>query len=202
MHTKKIWADEEALHDFLLHGMIGHLTTIDPGGWPHTVPVDYIWHDLAVFFHSGPGAKMDHIRQNPKVAFSVTESLGLVTSDITADKNPCRDTHLGRSVLIRGLAREILDQQEKMEVLNILITKYDPKAVHLGTNPSGSTATAESPGFLACQVVKIEVAELTGRRLLLLDKPEEYRAALAEHFRARGLINGSHQDLKTYLLLR
>ena len=202
MCAQKIWSDEEAVHDFLLHGTIGHLTTIDPEGWPHTVPMDYVWHDRAVFFHSGPGAKMDHLRLNPKVAFSVTETLGLVTSDITADNNPCQDVHMGRSVLVRGLAREISDLSEKTKILNILIAKYDPKAVRLGENLPGSAAAAAHPGFAACRVVKIEVAEMSARRLLLLDKPEKFRAALAEFFKNRGLLHGSAQDLKTYILLR
>jgi len=202
MRADKVWSDEAAVHDFLLHGEVGHLTTIDSEGWPHTVPVDYVWHDRAVFFHSGSGAKMNHLAVNPKVAFAVTEALETLTSEITSDNNPCHDTHLGRSVLIRGLAREIVEPAEKLKILNIIIAKYDPKAIRLGENLPGSESVKTQTGFTACRVVKIEVVKLTACRLLLLNKPEEYRAALADHFEARGLTQDSARDLKTSILLR
>jgi nitroimidazol reductase NimA-like FMN-containing flavoprotein (pyridoxamine 5'-phosphate oxidase superfamily) len=202
MRTDKIWSDEAAVHDFLLCGELGHLTTIDSEGWPHTVPIDYVWHDRSVFFHSGPGAKLDHLALNPKAAFVVTEALEPLTSEITYDNNPCLDTHLGRSVLIRGLAREVVEPAEKLEILNIIISKYDPKALRLGENLPGSEAIKSHPGFAACRVMRIEVVKLTGCRLLLLNQPAEYRAALADHFEARGLALDSARDLKTSILLR
>jgi len=202
MRADKVWADEAAVNDFLLHGEVGHLTTIDSDGWPHTVPLDYIWHDRAIFFHSGPGAKMSHLAMNPKAAFIVTEALEPLTSEITSENNPCRDTHLGRSVLIRGLAREIADPAEKLAILNIIIAKYDPKAIRVGENLPGSESVKTQPGFAACRVIKIEVVKLTACRLLLVNRPAEYRAALADHFEARGLALDSARDLKTSILLR
>ncbi|MDR2724800.1 MAG: pyridoxamine 5'-phosphate oxidase family protein [Candidatus Adiutrix sp.] len=202
MRADKIWSDEAAVHDFLLHGEVGHLTTIDSEGWPHTVPVDYVWHERAIFFHSGSGAKMKHLALNSKTAFAVTEALEPLTSEITSDNIPCHDTHLGRSVLIRGLAREIVDPAEKLEILNIIIAKYDPKAIRLGENLPGSESVKTQPGFATCRVVKIEVVELTACRLLLLNMPEEYRHALADHFEVRGLALDSARDLKTSILLR
>ena len=202
MRADKIWSDEAAVNDFLLHGEVGHLTTIDSEGWPHTVPVDYVWHDRAIFFHSGSGAKMSHLALNPKAAFAVTEALETLTSEVTSDNNPCHDNHLGRSVLIHGLAREIADPVEKMEVLNIIISKYDPKAIRLGENLPGSESVKTQPAFKACRVVKIEVTKLTACRLLLVNKPAEYRTALADYFEARGLAVDSARDLKTSILLR
>jgi nitroimidazol reductase NimA-like FMN-containing flavoprotein (pyridoxamine 5'-phosphate oxidase superfamily) len=204
MRADKIWSDEAAVNDFLWQAEVGLLTTVDPEGWPHTVPIDYVWHDQAVFFHTGSGAKMEHLTRNPKVALAVTEALAPLTSEILSisDDSPCRDTHLGRSVLIRGLAREISEPADKMAVLNLIIAKYDPKARRLGEKPPGLEALKTNPDFAACRVVKIEVVKLTARRFMLLNKPAEYRAALARQFEARGLALDSARDLKTALLLR
>jgi nitroimidazol reductase NimA-like FMN-containing flavoprotein (pyridoxamine 5'-phosphate oxidase superfamily) len=202
MGKDKIWADAAAVNDFLLNSEIGHLTTIDPDGWPHTIPLNYVWHGGAVFFHTGSGGKMARLARHPQVAFAVTEALNLLTSEITADINPCRDTNLGRSVLILGLAEEIKEPARKIELLNLIIAKYDPQAARLGDGPAGSMDAAAQPGFAGCRVVKIEVSRLTARRLLLLNKPAEYRAAVADHFQKRGLHQGSARDLKTALLLR
>jgi len=206
MRAHKIWSDEADVNDFLSHAEVGHLTTVDPEGWPHTVPIDYVWHEQAVFFHTGSGAKMEHLALNPKAALAVAEALEPLTSEILSemisDNSPCRDTHLGRSVLIRGLAREISEPAEKMAVLNLIIAKYDPRAVRLGEKPSGLEALKANPDFAACRVVKIEVVELTARRFMQMNKPAEYRAALARRFEARGLARNSARDLKTALLLR
>jgi nitroimidazol reductase NimA-like FMN-containing flavoprotein (pyridoxamine 5'-phosphate oxidase superfamily) len=202
MRADKIWSDEAAVNDFLLRAEVGHLTTMDSEGWPHTVPLDYAWHERAIFFHTGSGAKMEHLANNSKAAFAVTEALAPLTSEITSDNNPCRDTHLGRSVLIQGLARELAKPAEKLAGLNLIIAKYDPKAVRLGDNPPGSEAVTTNPAFEACRVVKIEAVKLTARRFMLMNKPAEYRAALAKRLEARGLALDSARDLKTALLLR
>jgi nitroimidazol reductase NimA-like FMN-containing flavoprotein (pyridoxamine 5'-phosphate oxidase superfamily) len=202
MRADKIWSDEAAVHDFLRRGEVGHLTTVDAEGWPHTVPLDYVWHDQAIFFHTGPGAKLDHLAQNPKAAFAVTEALELLTSEITADKSPCRDTHLGRSALVRGLAREIADPAEKVGLLNLIIAKYEHRAALMDDSLAGPESVESHPGFAACRVVKIEVVQLTARIFLLQKKPAEYRAALAGRFEARGLALNSARDLKTSILLR
>jgi nitroimidazol reductase NimA-like FMN-containing flavoprotein (pyridoxamine 5'-phosphate oxidase superfamily) len=202
MRADKIWSDEAAVNDFLLRAEVGHLTTMDSEGWPNTVPLDYVWHDQAIFFHTGSGAKMEHLARNAKAAFAVTEALAPLTSEITSDNNPCRDTHLGRSVLIHGLARELAEPAEKLAGLNLIIAKYDPKAVRLGENLPGSEAVKTNPAFEACRVVKIEVLKLTARLFMLMNKPAEYRAALAKRLEARGLVLDSARDLKTAILLR
>jgi len=202
MRADKIWSDEAAVNDFLGRAEVGHLTTVDAEGWPHTVPIDYVWHDQAIFFHTGSGAKMDHLAKNPQAALAVTEALEPLTSEITSENNPCRDTHLGRSVLIRGLARELAGTAEKITVLNLLIGKYDPRAARLGENPPEAEALKTNPGFAACRVVKLEVVKLTARRFMLLNRPAEYRAALAQRFEARGRALGSARSFKTALLLR
>ncbi len=201
MRTTYVWKDEAAIEEFLRQTEIGHLTTIDPDGWPHTVPLNFLWQGGSIFFHTGLGDKIEHLRQNPKVAFSVTEALSVLTSDFTA--SPCRNAQLGRSVLIRGLAREIKSPEQKAAILTRLVAKYDPAAI---TTDSGADQLApevllEQPGFQATIVVEIETAGLAARRHLLPNKPEKYRKAVAAYFQKRGQDRGDERDLKTALLV-
>lgn len=200
MREAFVWNDEAAIDEFLRTREIGHLTTLDGEGWPHTVPLDYLWQGGVIFLHTGLGAKIEHLRRNPKVSFVVTEVLSVLGGDFTA--SPCRQTQLGRSVLIRGVAREVRATERKLLVLNKLVAKYDPAA---GQPSEEAQLTAESlvdqPGFAACQVVEIEVTSLTARCHLLLNKPEKYRKAAAAYFQGRGQETGDARDLKTALLL-
>ena len=200
MRKELVWTDEQAIDDFLQSQEIGHLTTIDPDGWPRAVPLNYLWQGGAIYFHTGLGGKIEDLRQNPKVSFTVTEALGLLTSEISA--SPCRDTQLGQSVLIRGLAKEIRNPEQKQRVLNKFIAKYDPAAV---VDPESEQMAPESimdqPGFHQCLVVEIEVASLIGRRHLLDGKPEKYRQAVADYFQKKAQDFGSERDFKTARLL-
>ena len=200
MREKYVWSDKAAVYEFLQNEEIGHLTTIDAEGWPHTVALNYVWHGGAVYFHTGHSGKIERLRANPKVSFAVTEALGLLTSDFSS--GPCQDTQLGRSVLIRGLAEEIKSPERKLMVLNKLIAKYDPAAA---SDPDSERmapeAIMEQPGFQACLVVEIKVSMMTARRHLLDDKPEKYRRTVAAHFQRLGQETGRQRDLKTAILI-
>lgn len=200
MRKEYVWTDEVEIDEFLGRQEVGHLTTMDEEGWPQTVPVNYLWQRGCIFFHSGLRGKMEHLRQNPKVAFVVTEALGLLTSEVTA--NPCKDTHLGLSVLIRGLARELKSPEEKLMALNKIVAKYDPEGViDLDGGPRDPEWLANESAFSGCSVVAIEVVNLTARKQLLGNKPDKYRKAVAAHFQKRGQDLGLERDIKTALLL-
>ncbi|MGL4209084.1 MAG: pyridoxamine 5'-phosphate oxidase family protein [Candidatus Adiutrix sp.] len=201
MRKTYIWNDNDAIDHFLQNEEVGHLTTIDPGGWPLTVPVNFIWHGGSIFFHSGSGEKMANLRGNPKVSFIVTEILGLLTSEFT--NAPCHDTQLGRSVFFRGLGQEIHDLEIKQRILGKLIAKYDPKAAQRASEDEDFSPESirELPAFQACRVVEIKVENLCARRCLLLDKPEEYRKAVASHFQKLSHEKGRERDMTTAILL-
>jgi len=200
MREKYVWSDKADIYEFLQNEEIGHLTTIDADGWPHTVALNYVWHGGSVYFHSGHSGKIERLRVNPKVSFAVTEALGLLTSDFSS--GPCQDTQLGRSVLIRGLAEEIKAPERKLIILNKLIAKYDPAAAsEPESERMAPEAIMEQPGFQACLVVEIKVSAMTARRHLLDEKPEKYRRTVAAHFQRLGQETGRQRDLKTAILI-
>ena len=65
-----MFSDE--LREFLSHAHIARMSTIDPNGYPHTVPVWYaIDGDEFVITAPRPTKKLGHIRANPKGCISI-----------------------------------------------------------------------------------------------------------------------------------
>jgi hypothetical protein len=56
------------------------LTTINPDGSPHVMPLGVLWVDSALYFNSGPGTrKSQNLEKNPRCALAVaTEPFDLV----------------------------------------------------------------------------------------------------------------------------
>ncbi len=200
MRDEYAWKDEAAIDLFLRQQDTGLLGTVDREGWPYCVPVNYIWQGGSIYFHSGSGSKLDNLRRNSKVSFTVVEPLAVVTSEFTS--SPCRNTQLGRSVIIRGEAREIESPEQKQLILNKLIGKYDPPAVH---EPESVKMTLESlldlPGFNQCRVIKILSSSFSARLDLLQTKPEKYLKTISAHFQKLALEEGREREAKTAVLI-
>lgn len=201
MSGKKNWADEVAIDDFLNEMDVGYFSTVDSEGFPYTIPMNYLWYGGSVWLHTGmKGGKVSNLAQNPKVSFAVGEALSILTSDFTS--SPCRDTQLGRSVLIRGLAREVKEPERKLLALQKLIAKFDPGVWEDPTDENlAPEAFMEQPSFQHCQVIEIEVKSLSGYKYILEGKPEKYRKTVAAYLQKRGQDRNSPRDIKTALLL-
>src|SRR5437762_11892090 len=65
----KQFTEEEAL-SLLSEGRLGHLGCVTQEG-PYVVPINYIFHDGNIYIHSFWGAKIEALRQNPKVCLQV-----------------------------------------------------------------------------------------------------------------------------------
>lgn len=66
-----MWPDDE-LRTFLQQRLIARVTTIDPDGYPHTVPIWYILDGDDIVIATGPNArKVRNVRANPKGAVTI-----------------------------------------------------------------------------------------------------------------------------------
>lgn len=200
MQKKYIWDDQGAIDEFLGSQEIGHLSTIDEDGWPHTVPVNYIWHGGAVYIHGGLGTKVDNLRRNSKASFVVTEAMGILTVEVTS--SPCNDTQLGRSVLLRGHLREIKNPDQKLRMLKKLIAKYDQAASRkLEEGHLAPEGISDQAAFRHCLLLELEVTAQTARQQFLNGKPEKYRKTVAAYFQRRGQELGGERDYRTALFI-
>jgi len=119
-------------------------------GKPYVVPMSYGYVDGRILFHCAlTGLKLDCIRANPQVCFTVGRASGEVRRH--GGGNPC---HVDSdSVICYGTARIIEDPHERAAVLNEFNRCFTPDAEDI---------TWEQ--VLGCAAVEIRIAEMTGRR--------------------------------------
>lgn len=127
MRRKKQKLSPEKSIELLNSGVFGVLGTAGTDGYPYAVPVSYAYapgdsndgSDFGrIFIHCAPeGHKLDALRQEPRVSFTVVTESKTWAEKLTA---------LFRSVIVFGRAREAANDAEKREALVALGRKYSP----------------------------------------------------------------------------
>jgi len=128
---------------------IGYLG-LSMNGKPYVVPLNYSYSKGTIIFHCAlEGKKLDFIRTNSLVCFTVGQQVGPVRDH--AGGNLC---HVDSdSVICYGTARIIEDLEERKTALNAFNRYFRPDA------PDILMGRVKN-----CGVVEIKVLEMTGRR--------------------------------------
>ena len=126
---------------------------------PYIVPVNFVWHKGAIYFHGmGSGRKDDILSQKPKVTFIVYHEYGTVTDPV-----PCKADTSYISVMIFGKTQKIVDFKDAAEVLQKILDKYTPN-FYAGKLPASMIEKYRSShDNKRVAVYKIEVEELTAK---------------------------------------
>lgn len=141
--------DNEAVLKRGSHGIMG---VMGDDGYPYTVPVSYVHHAGAIYFHCAKeGYKLDAIRACDKVSFTV------VDADVVVEKEY---TTYYRSVMVFGRASVVEDDAERREAFLAIAKKYSPSM-----NLESHEAVIARSGARAC-VVKIEPERITGKEAI------------------------------------
>ncbi len=119
-------------------------------GRPYVVPLTYGYLDGRILFHGAlSGKKLDCIRANPNVCFTVGRQRGkLVRHPQGARCHVAND-----SAICYGVARILEDVQERRTAL---------QAFNRCLEPDAGEITFEAAA--QCSAVEIKIAEMTGRR--------------------------------------
>ncbi|MBQ6540703.1 MAG: pyridoxamine 5'-phosphate oxidase family protein [Oscillospiraceae bacterium] len=108
-------SDEETAA-ILEKGKTGILGVIGDGGYPYTVPVNYVYSGGKIYFHGAKaGHKFDAMSANDKVSFCVIDKDDVVAEELT--------TYF-RSAVAFGRVRILTDESEIIEAARILGLKY------------------------------------------------------------------------------
>jgi len=115
----------------------------------YLVPVNYVYKDNTIYAHSGPGKKIDIMRQNPKVCFAVTELESIFR---------------WKSAICQGIFEEIVDPDEKQQAMQLLTHHIMPFV----QNPEGHTSHGigsekEIGSTIEPILYKIAIREKSGR---------------------------------------
>lgn len=118
--------------------------------YPYAVPLSYVYCNDKIYFHSAKaGHKIDAIKKNPKVSFSVIDEDTIVSEKYT--------TYF-RSVITFGKAR-IVEGDEWLEAFEALVEKYS------GDQPE-EAKRKEITGCSQAYIIAIDVEHITGKEAI------------------------------------
>jgi len=141
---KKQMSDKDTLN-LLEKGSFGVLGTISDQGYPYTVPVNYVFYKEKIYFHCAKtGHKLDNIKKNEKVSFTVVGHETIIEEEFTTNYS---------SVILFGNARLI---EPSKEILFELVKKYSKHFI-----PEGKEVVDQD--FHTAAIVEIEISHITGK---------------------------------------
>jgi nitroimidazol reductase NimA-like FMN-containing flavoprotein (pyridoxamine 5'-phosphate oxidase superfamily) len=136
---------EQILHDETL-GFLGFSLNAEP----YVVPLNFVYIEGRILFHCARvGRKLDILRANPTVCFTVGRQSGAVVRH--PQGGSCRAEH--DSVICRGTARILEDVEERRAALDVFNRRLQPDAEGISLDDAAK-----------CLAVEIRVEEMTGRR--------------------------------------
>lgn len=134
----------------------GVLAVIGDEGYPYTVPMNYIYNDGKIYFHTAKGGhKNDAIANNEKVSFCVVEQ---------AEVKPELFTLYFKSVVAFGKAKMIDDPAEMRKAMEIITRKYSPDESDEAVNAKIDVR------FNALAVIEMEIEHISGKESMNFTK--------------------------------
>jgi nitroimidazol reductase NimA-like FMN-containing flavoprotein (pyridoxamine 5'-phosphate oxidase superfamily) len=129
---------KQKIIEFLNNEQVGRIASIDVNGYPQVIPMNFVYVQAndpfvhlrtikldAIYMHSHPiGEKLDNIRRNSKVGFEVDRHVCFLPSYYFHPTDASQADTLYVSVVIKGNAMSIDDNEEKAVALNLLMKKY------------------------------------------------------------------------------
>ncbi len=147
MRRKEKQLSNELSMEILKNAEYGMLSTISSNGYPYVTPLNFVFHNKSIYFHSAvTGHKIDNIETYDKVSFCVTRNIEILSEKF--------DTSY-ESIIIFGKAH-VVEETERDEALLMLIHKYSKNFLEEGKK----YIKKES---VATKVVKIEINHITGK---------------------------------------
>ena len=182
IHSKK------KIIEFLNKQPVGRIASIDANGYPQIIPMNFVYIEAnnldipsfytqksdGIYMHSHPfGEKLDNIRRNTKVGFEVDQHICFLPSYYFHPTDASQADTLYISVVIKGRAIIITDNNEKAQALNGLMKKYQIEGRYEMLAPSMSSVHEVS-------VIKILPEEMRGKYKIGQHWAPAYRLKMAK----------------------
>lgn len=127
----------------------GFLSVIGDGGYPYTVPINFVYAEDVLYFHCAvEGHKLDAIRASDKACFTIID---------TPQKEPGDWWYHVRSVICFGRVRVVEDAEQKNMRLRQLGKKYFPEGYDMEADMQRNAARA--------LVLAFQIEHCTGKRV-------------------------------------
>ncbi|MFT5835583.1 MAG: nitroimidazol reductase NimA-like FMN-containing flavoprotein [Sulfurimonas sp.] len=127
---------------------------------PYSVAVNFVHEGNSIYFHgSQSGRKMQTIKANPKVSFSIVENFSIIASYFSStDKLACPATQFFKSISIDGEVSIVEEKEEKRKALTLLMQKLQPEGQY---RPFSDLAYDKM--LKATAVLKIDIKDLRAK---------------------------------------
>lgn len=127
---------------------------------PYSIPVNFVHKGDNIYFHGSlSGRKMNILRENPNVSFSIVENFSLIASYFSSNEGlACPATQFFKSIVIDGEVSVVSKKEEKINALTLLMQKLQPEG---GYKPFEDYAYNKM--LKATAVLKIEVKEIRAK---------------------------------------
>ena len=174
---------------FLNSEPVGRIASIDANGFPQVIPMNFVFVQAndprarsrriikldAVYMHSHPfGEKLENIKGNSKAGFEVDRHVCFLPSYYFHPSDASQADTLYISVVIKGNAMIVEDNEEKSEALNLLMEKYQKEGKYEQLDPY-------MPSVHEVTVIKIVPEEMRGKYKIGQHWAPAYRLKMARN---------------------
>jgi uncharacterized protein len=205
--TKKLEIQsKKKIIEFLNNQPVGRIASIDINGYPQIIPMNFVYlqqnypdnnladtieRSDAVYMHSHPlGEKLDNIKRNSKVGFEVDQHICFLPSYYFHPTDASQADTLYISVVIKGTAFIVEDNEEKAQALNGLMKKYQKEGKY-------EILDSFMPSVHEVAVIKIVPKEMRGKYKIGQHWAPAYRLKMAKHIIEREEKNYAEMILNT-----
>lgn len=137
--------------DILNKGSSGVLSVHGDNGYPYGVPLSYVYNDDKIYFHvAKEGHKIDSIRKNDKVSFTVI---------LQDNPVPEKFTTYFMSIIAFGRAKIIEDEEEKKRAISLLSDRYFPEMKEKSYDEIESS-------FHRFDMIEMKIEHITGKQAI------------------------------------
>ena len=159
MRRSRQQLSKERAEQVLKSNTHGVLAVQGDDGYPYGVPLSYVYHNGAIYFHAAKsGHKLDAIQRDAKVSFTVVDEDTIVSQEYTS---------YFRSVIAFGKARLVTGEEERLEAFRALVKKYS------GDQPK-ENQEREILGCTQAVIIGVDIEHLTGKEAIeYAVKPQE-----------------------------
>lgn len=144
--------DESEVLNILTNSSNGILACYGDEGYPYAVPLNYVYCNGKIYFHSAKeGHKIDAIINNSKVSFAIVAEDLIKSAEFTS---------YFRSVIVFGKAR-LIEGEEWQKAFWALVEKYSSDMPHEAKHN-------EIEGCKSSYILAIEIEHMTGKKAIEL----------------------------------
>lgn len=175
MRRQEFQVNQEEEWVSFLNGMsFGFLGTSDEKGQPRVTPLNFVYFEGSFYFHgSHAGGKMEAIRRQQQVCFTVADEFALIPSYFSDPELACPATSYFKSVTAYGKASPVEDANEKAIILSLFMQKLQPEGGYAPIDVEDQRYRSRLKGV---SVVRITPEEITAKFKFGQNLKEEKRA--------------------------